>query len=102
MSTVAEPIGRPSVPGAERPLRVLYVSHNHPTLHPGGAEAYALELYEAMRERPEVDPVLLARIGSNVAQQSQRRIPARRSARSTTTPTSTSSSQRPSISTSSR
>ena len=50
-----------------RPLRVLYVSHNHPTLHPGGAEAYALELYEAMRERPDVEPVLLARIGSNVA-----------------------------------
>ncbi len=49
------------------PLRVLYVAHNHPTLHPGGAEAYALELYEAMRERPDVEPVLLARIGSNVA-----------------------------------
>jgi glycosyltransferase involved in cell wall biosynthesis len=51
------------------PLRVLYVAHNHPTLHPGGAEAYALELYEAMREAPGVDPVLLARIGSNVARQ---------------------------------
>jgi glycosyltransferase involved in cell wall biosynthesis len=50
-----------------RPLRVLYVAHNHPTLHPGGAEAYALELYEAMREAPGVEPVLLARIGSNVA-----------------------------------
>lgn len=49
------------------PLRVLYVAHNHPTLHPGGAEAYALELYEAMRAEPEVEPVLLARIGSNVA-----------------------------------
>ncbi len=49
------------------PLRVLYVAHNHPTLHPGGAEAYALELYEAMRANPEVEPVLLARIGSNVA-----------------------------------
>jgi len=48
-------------------VKVLYVSHNHPTLHPGGAEAYALELYEAMREVPGVEPVLLARIGSNVA-----------------------------------
>jgi glycosyltransferase involved in cell wall biosynthesis len=48
-------------------LRVLYVAHNHPTLHPGGAEAYALELYEAMRERPGVEPLLLARIGTNVA-----------------------------------
>jgi glycosyltransferase involved in cell wall biosynthesis len=50
-----------------RPLRVLYVTHNHPTLHPGGAEAYALELYQAMRETPGVEPILLARIGSNVA-----------------------------------
>jgi glycosyltransferase involved in cell wall biosynthesis len=48
-------------------LRVLYVAHNHPTLHPGGAEAYALELYEQMRETPGVEPILLARIGSNVA-----------------------------------
>jgi len=49
------------------PLRVLYIVHNHPALHPGGAEAYALELYEAMRDRPGVEPILLARIGSNVA-----------------------------------
>jgi len=57
---------------SQRPLRVLYVVHNHPTLHPGGAEAYALELYEAMREAPGVEPILLARIGSNVA---RRRVP---------------------------
>jgi glycosyltransferase involved in cell wall biosynthesis len=50
-----------------RTLRVLYVAHNHPTLHPGGAEAYALELYEGMRQTPGVEPILLARIGSNVA-----------------------------------
>jgi glycosyltransferase involved in cell wall biosynthesis len=48
-------------------LKVLYVAHNHPTLHPGGAEAYALELYKAMRETPGVEPILLTRIGSNVA-----------------------------------
>jgi glycosyltransferase involved in cell wall biosynthesis len=48
-------------------LRVLFVAHNHPTLHPGGAEAYSLELYEAMRDVPGVEPVLLARIGSNVS-----------------------------------
>lgn len=50
-------------------MKVLYVAHNHPTLHPGGAEAYALELYEGMRETPGVEAVLLARIGSNVARQ---------------------------------
>jgi len=48
---------------------VLYVSHNHPALHPGGAEAYALELYERMREQDGWDPLFLARIGPNVAQQ---------------------------------
>ncbi len=50
-------------------MKVLYVAHNHPALHPGGAEAYALELYEGMRDTPGVEPVLLARIGSNVARQ---------------------------------
>jgi glycosyltransferase involved in cell wall biosynthesis len=50
-------------------VKVLYVVHNHPTLHPGGAEAYALELYESMREKPGIEPILLARIGSNVARQ---------------------------------
>ena len=42
--------------------KVLYVLHNHPP-RPGGAEAYALELYEAMRESDEFEPVLVARIG---------------------------------------
>jgi glycosyltransferase involved in cell wall biosynthesis len=51
------------------PRTVLYVSHNHPVLHPGGAEAYALELYERMRESDEWDALFLARIGPNVAQQ---------------------------------
>jgi glycosyltransferase involved in cell wall biosynthesis len=47
---------------------VLYISHNHPTLHPGGAEAYALELYGRMRESEEWNPLFVARIGPNVAQ----------------------------------
>ncbi|HZO58295.1 MAG TPA: glycosyltransferase family 4 protein [Solirubrobacterales bacterium] len=47
--------------------KVLYVLHNHPALFPGGAEAYALELYETLRESPEFEPLLVARIGSNIA-----------------------------------
>ena len=47
--------------------KVLYVLHNHPTLFPGGAEAYALELYESLRESTEFEPLLVARIGPNVA-----------------------------------
>ena len=47
--------------------KVLYVLHNHPALMPGGAEGYALELYKAMREVDAIDPLLVARIGSNVA-----------------------------------
>ena len=34
--------------------KVLYVLHNHPALFPGGAEAYALELYEALRDSHRV------------------------------------------------
>jgi glycosyltransferase involved in cell wall biosynthesis len=47
--------------------KVLYVLHNHPSVRPGGAEAYALELYEAMRSSDDFDPVLVARIGPNPA-----------------------------------
>ena len=47
--------------------KVLYVLHNHPALHPGGAEAYALELYESLRESDDFEPLLVARIGPNVA-----------------------------------
>lgn len=50
----SEAVGRP---------RVLFISHNHPSIRPGGAEVYALELYEAMRASGTWDPVLLARAG---------------------------------------
>ena len=43
--------------------KVLYVLHNHPAIHPGGAEQYALELHEAMRASDETEPVLVARTG---------------------------------------
>jgi glycosyltransferase involved in cell wall biosynthesis len=43
--------------------RVLYVCHNHPAIRPGGAEAYALELYRAMRESKRVEPIFLVRSG---------------------------------------
>ncbi len=47
--------------------RVLYILHNHPAVYPGGAEAYAYELYEAMRGSDQFDPMLVARIGSGRA-----------------------------------
>jgi glycosyltransferase involved in cell wall biosynthesis len=43
--------------------KVLYVLHNHPTLFPGGAEQYALELFESLRGSDEIEPLLIARIG---------------------------------------
>jgi glycosyltransferase involved in cell wall biosynthesis len=45
--------------------RVLYVVHNHPSLFPGGAETYALELFERLRDSDEIEPLLVARIGRN-------------------------------------
>jgi glycosyltransferase involved in cell wall biosynthesis len=50
--------------------KVLYVCHNHPRVRPGGAEAYAFELYQAMRDSPRFEPLFLARSGkphSNIA-----------------------------------
>ncbi len=41
--------------------RVLFISNNHPDLYLGGAEVYAFELYQARRDSPEIEPVLLAR-----------------------------------------
>ncbi|MEX0790662.1 MAG: glycosyltransferase, partial [Actinomycetota bacterium] len=43
--------------------RVLYVVHAHPTVLAGGAENYAHQLYEQMRDDADFEPVLLARTG---------------------------------------
>ena len=43
--------------------KVLYIVHNHPSVRPGGAEMYALELYKGMRDANEFEPLLLARTG---------------------------------------
>jgi glycosyltransferase involved in cell wall biosynthesis len=47
--------------------KILYVSHNHPTIRPGGAEAYAYELYRAVRDGEEFEPLFLARTGPPVS-----------------------------------
>lgn len=47
--------------------KVLYFCHNHPEVRPGGAEAYALELHEAMRENPSWDSTFLARTGPPIS-----------------------------------
>jgi glycosyltransferase involved in cell wall biosynthesis len=44
--------------------KVLYVVHTHPAIRPGGAEGYALQLYDAMRSSDEFEPIVLARSGS--------------------------------------
>lgn len=45
---------------------VLYICHNHPSVRPGGAEAYAHELHKAMRESSSFTPVFLAKGGPPV------------------------------------
>jgi glycosyltransferase involved in cell wall biosynthesis len=50
---------------------VLYVVHNHPTVMPGGAETYAVELYHAIQDSPGYKPVLLARTGPPVSKTSR-------------------------------
>jgi glycosyltransferase involved in cell wall biosynthesis len=44
--------------------KVLIVCHNHPHLRPGGAEGYALNLYEAVRDAGEFEAVFLGRTGA--------------------------------------
>jgi glycosyltransferase involved in cell wall biosynthesis len=52
--------------------RVLYICHNHPSVRPGGAEAYALELYHGMRAQGEFEPVFLAKGGPPLSNDVQR------------------------------
>lgn len=46
---------------------VLSIVHNHPSIRPGGAEAYALELHRAMGSAPGWRSVLLAKAGPPLA-----------------------------------
>ncbi len=52
-------------PGGGSPAgrRVLYVAHNHPSIRPGGMEAYAEELCRAMAADGGFEPTMLSRIG---------------------------------------
>jgi glycosyltransferase involved in cell wall biosynthesis len=43
--------------------KILYVCHNHPKNRPGGAEIYAYELFQAIRESDEFDPIFVAKVG---------------------------------------
>ncbi len=43
--------------------KILYVVHTHPAIRPGGAEVYALRLYDAMRSSPDYEPIVLTRNG---------------------------------------
>ncbi len=49
-------------------FKVLYVSHNHAAVRPGGLEFCVQDLYEAAKQRGEFEPVLLARTGPPYAQ----------------------------------
>jgi glycosyltransferase involved in cell wall biosynthesis len=41
----------------------MYVAHSHPLIRPGGAEGFAFEIYEAMRDAGEYEPMFVARSG---------------------------------------
>src|SRR3954454_23042100 len=51
--------------------RVLLVLHNHPSISPGGSEAYAMGVYRAFQQTAGLEPMVLARadplaLGANV------------------------------------
>src|SRR5688500_18935983 len=53
--------------GLRPTVKVLFVSHNHPEIRPGGAEGYALDVYEGVRDAGEFEAVLLSRTGPPVS-----------------------------------
>jgi glycosyltransferase involved in cell wall biosynthesis len=48
---------------AEEKKKILYVCQNHPSVRPGGAEGFALDLYHAIKGQGEFEAVFLARTG---------------------------------------
>jgi glycosyltransferase involved in cell wall biosynthesis len=48
--------------GSGKP-RILFVAASHPAIRPGGAEGYALEIFEQVREGGRFDATFLARSG---------------------------------------
>jgi glycosyltransferase involved in cell wall biosynthesis len=48
--------------------RLLYVCSNHPAIRPGGMELYAVDLYHALRESEDFEPIFLARAGPPFAE----------------------------------
>ena len=51
------------MPEAVAKPRILFVAHSHPEIHPGGSEAYALQVYEGVRDAGEFEPIFVARSG---------------------------------------
>ncbi len=50
-----------------RPMRVMFVLHNHPSVQPGGTEAYTMEVYRALQVTDGFDPMVVARVPPNPA-----------------------------------
>jgi glycosyltransferase involved in cell wall biosynthesis len=48
-------------------VKILFVSHNHPQIRPGGAEGYALDVYEGVRAAGEFETVLVSRSGPPIS-----------------------------------
>jgi glycosyltransferase involved in cell wall biosynthesis len=46
-------------------LKVLHLCHNHPALHPGGTEIFALDLHHALKESGEVDGLFIGCVDEN-------------------------------------
>ncbi|MGH9335514.1 MAG: glycosyltransferase, partial [Vicinamibacteria bacterium] len=63
-SSVQKRAKKPRKKDTKRKLRVLFVCHNHPSVYPGGAEGYALQVYHAMQASGAIEPFFLARYGA--------------------------------------
>jgi glycosyltransferase involved in cell wall biosynthesis len=51
--------------------KVLFVLHNHPSVQPGGSEAYTLNVYETLRRSGEFEPLVVARVEAEHPERSQ-------------------------------
>jgi glycosyltransferase involved in cell wall biosynthesis len=42
-----------------KPLRILFLCHNHPALHPGGTEIFAHQLFRELKGRPGIEAMFV-------------------------------------------
>jgi glycosyltransferase involved in cell wall biosynthesis len=56
-------VGTPPWRQSSAAVRILYIVHNHPAFRPGGSEIFAYDLFQAVKQQPDIRALFLACTG---------------------------------------